>query len=224
MVAVRQPENDARPGSPCRERIQHMDLMDIVRLNVERLLKRRGMTQKHLAQAAGLSPSAISRFLSSGRDSMTLETLEKLGTGLGVRPGRLLIPPDTGPHHPATGLVIDALGLDEQLELLVLEIRGMQGVLMQVSAMLDEPGDAVSAIRKAIIKKREEFVSAATSAAAGGLEEAFAGLGIVVLRDPILNDPLNRAALLINREKVEEHLADFTDADWSSLTDKPKPE
>ena len=53
---------------------KYLDLVE----RIDALLKERKMTQKDLADALGLQPSAVSRLLSSDGHNMTLRTIAKL--------------------------------------------------------------------------------------------------------------------------------------------------
>lgn len=56
---------------------------------VRRLRLDAGLSQEALAHAAGLSTVYVSE-IERGRRTPSIRTVVKLGTGLGIRPGRLL--------------------------------------------------------------------------------------------------------------------------------------
>ena len=66
--------------------------------SLKRLRESKGLTQKALADAVGLSEHAIYLF-ESGRTDPSLDTLKRLAQALGVQPGALL----DEPAAPAEG-------------------------------------------------------------------------------------------------------------------------
>ena len=61
------------------------------RLHAERLAA--GLTQQRLAELAEMDPAEISRY-EKGARSPRLDTVVRLASALGVRPGRLVDPPE----------------------------------------------------------------------------------------------------------------------------------
>ena len=84
--------------------MQPEELTAVAATNIAAILKARKMTQKRLAELAGMQPPDISRLMRAGREgeswATSLATLSRMATALGVTVADLLTPP-TPPAPPA---------------------------------------------------------------------------------------------------------------------------
>ena len=55
------------------------------------ILEHRGMSQSELARAAGVSLVTVNRICGNKTEGITLSTLDKLASALGVDPGELIV-------------------------------------------------------------------------------------------------------------------------------------
>lgn len=69
-----------------------MDLIEQVGKRIRALRMQKGLTQEDLSEAAGIHPKYLSA-LESGRQNITLKTLDGLARGLDVEPYELLLIP-----------------------------------------------------------------------------------------------------------------------------------
>lgn len=71
-------------------------MTELIGANLAALLKERGMSQKELAEAAGLTPASVSRYVNGEREPWPA-TIAALSLALGVEPSDILgTPPVTG--------------------------------------------------------------------------------------------------------------------------------
>jgi transcriptional regulator with XRE-family HTH domain len=64
-------------------------LTELIGANLAALLKERGMSQKELAEAAGLTPASVSRYVNGEREPWPA-TIAALSLALGVEPSDIL--------------------------------------------------------------------------------------------------------------------------------------
>ncbi len=69
-----------------------MDLIEQLGRRIKALRMQKGMTQEELSEAAGIHPKYLSA-LETGKQNITVKTLEGLAAGLGVEPYELLLFP-----------------------------------------------------------------------------------------------------------------------------------
>lgn len=117
-VPHRRPDPAWWTESEMREALRHRDIALVIKL-----LRRNGMTQRRIAELAGLANSEIYEITAKGRQVLAYDVLERIAEGLGIPRGLMGLAYDA-PHQPRVSGPTPRLGDPDERQRFVSALAG----------------------------------------------------------------------------------------------------